>query len=147
LSLSILTTYSLGGKIYDSLYNSALSGLSSANSTWHIDAMKRWQNPGDVTNVPRIQLDDYRTIMEAANDAYLIDASYFAIKNITLAYALPRTFINKIGVQGAKVFASADNLCLFTHLKGMDPQYKFTGGTNYDYSPNRTYTIGLEVNF
>ncbi len=147
LSLSILTTYSLGGKIYDSLYNSALSGLSSANSTWHIDAMKRWQNPGDVTNVPRIQLDDYRTIMEAANDAYLIDASYFAIKNITLAYALPRTFINKIGVQGAKVFASADNLCLFTHLKGMDPQYNFTGGTNYDYSPNRTYTIGLEVNF
>lgn len=36
---------------------------------------------------------------------------------------------------------------LFTHLDGMDPQYNFTGGTNYDYSPNRTYTIGLEVNF
>lgn len=147
LSLSILTTYSLGGKIYDSLYNSALSGLGSANSTWHIDAMKRWQNPGDVTDIPRIQLDDYRGVMEAANDFYLIDASYFAIKNITLAYALPRNIVSKIGVQGAKVFASADNLCLFTHLKGMDPQYNFTGGTNYDYSPNRTYTIGLEVNF
>ncbi len=145
--LSILTTYSLGGKVYDSLYAGIMMGLSSGNSTWHKDALKRWQNPGDITDVPRIQLDDYRDWPEVTSDRYLIDASYFAIKNITLSYNLPRTFLNKIGIQGAKVFASGDNLCLFTHLKGMDPQYNFTGGTNYDYSPNRTYTIGLEVNF
>ena len=147
LSLSILTTYSLGGKVYDSVYRGLVSGLGNGNSTWHVDVLKRWQNPGDETDIPRIQLDDYRSVTELVTDRYLIDASYFAIKNITLAYALPRTFLNKIGIQGAKVFASGDNLCLFTHLKGMDPQYNFTGGTNYDYSPNRTYTIGLEVNF
>ena len=145
--LSILTTYSLGGKVYDALYAGIMMGLGSGNSTWHKDALKRWQNPGDITDVPRIQLDDYRDWPEVTSDRYLIDASYFAIKNITLSYNLPRTFLNKIGIQGAKVFASGDNLCLFTHLKGMDPQYNFTGGTNYDYSPNRTYTIGLEVNF
>lgn len=55
--------------------------------------------------------------------------------------------MHKIGIEGIKVFASADNVALFTHLNGMDPQYNFTGGTNYDYSPNKTYTIGLEVNF
>ncbi len=29
----------------------------------------------------------------------------------------------------------------------MDPQYNFSGGTDYDYSPNRTYTVGIELNF
>lgn len=147
LSLSILTTYSLGGKVYDGVYADLMMGLNNGNSTWHKDVLKRWRNPGDVTDIPRIQLDDYRSWPEVASDRYLIDASYFAIKNITLSYTLPRTITSKIGLQGAKVFASGDNIALFTHLKGMDPQYNFTGGTNYDYSPNRTYTIGLEVNF
>ena len=142
LSLSILTTYSIGGKIYDGLYESGMD-LWYMSSTWHKNELRRWQQPGDVTDVPRVEISN----SPAANDRFLIDASYFAIKNITLAYSLPRTWMNKIGIQGIKVFASADNIALFTHLDGMDPQYNFTGDTNYDYSPNKTYTLGLEVNF
>ncbi len=142
LSLSILTTYSLGGKIYDGLYESGMD-LWYISSTWHKNQMRRWQKPGDITDVPRVEIAQ----TYAANDRFLIDASYFAIKNITLAYSLPKAWMNKIGIDAIKVFASADNVALFTHLNGMDPQYNFTGGTNYDYSPNKTYTIGLEVNF
>ncbi|MDY6413254.1 MAG: TonB-dependent receptor [Bacteroidales bacterium] len=142
LSLSILTTYSLGGKIYDGLYESGMD-LWYISSTWHKNQMRRWQKPGDITDVPRVEIGK----SYAANDRFLIDASYFAIKNITLAYSLPKAWMNKIGIDAIKVFASADNVALFTHLNGMDPQYNFTGGTNYDYSPNKTYTIGLEVNF
>ncbi len=142
LSLSILTTYSLGGKIYDALYESGMD-LWYMSSTWHKNELRRWQKPGDITDVPRVEISN----SPAANDRFLIDASYFAIKNITLAYALPKVWMHKIGIEGIKVFASADNVALFTHLNGMDPQYNFTGGTNYDYSPNKTYTIGLEVNF
>ncbi len=29
----------------------------------------------------------------------------------------------------------------------MDPQYNFSGSTDYVYSPNKSYTIGLEINF
>lgn len=142
LSLSILTTYSLGGKIYDGLYESGMD-LWYMSSTWHKNQMRRWQKPGDITDVPRVEIGQ----SYAANDRFLIDASYFAIKNITLAYSLPKAWMHKIGIDAIKVFASADNVALFTHLNGMDPQYNFTGGTNYDYSPNKTYTIGLEVNF
>ena len=142
LSLSILTTYSLGGKIYDGLYESGMD-LWYISSTWHKNQMRRWQKPGDITDVPRVEIGQ----SYAANDRFLVDASYFAIKNITLAYSLPKAWMHKIGIDAIKVFASADNVALFTHLNGMDPQYNFTGGTNYDYSPNKTYTIGLEVNF
>ncbi len=142
LTLSVLTTYSLGGKVYDSLYASDMN-LWYLSSTWNKNAMRRWQKPGDVTDVPR------STIAEsiAANDRFLIDASYFAIKNITLAWALPNNWISKLGMTGARIFGSVDNLALFTHLDGMDPQYNFSGGTDYDYSPNKTYTVGIELNF
>ena len=142
LTLSVLTTYSLGGKVFDSLYQSDMN-LWYLSSTWNKNMMRRWQKPGDVTDVPR------STIAEsiANTDRFLIDASYFAIKNITLAYALPMSWVSKLGMTGARIFGSVDNLALFTHLDGLDPQYNFSGGTDYDYSPNRTYTVGIELNF
>jgi TonB-linked SusC/RagA family outer membrane protein len=142
LTLSVLTTYSLGGKVYDSVYYSGMN-LWYLSSTWNKNALRRWQKPGDVTDVPR------STIAESinTNDRFLIDASYFAIKNITLTYALPNSWVNKLGMTGARIFGSVDNLALWTHLDGMDPQYNFTGGTDYDYSPNKTYTVGIELNF
>ena len=142
LTLSVLTTYSLGGKVYDSIYYSGMN-LWYLSSTWNVNMLRRWQKPGDVTDVPR------SSIAESINttDRFLIDASYFAIKNITLAYALPTSWISKLGMTGARIFGSIDNLALWTHLDGMDPQYNFTGGTDYDYSPNKTYTVGIELNF
>ena len=142
LTLSVLTTYSLGGKVFDGLYQSDMN-LWYLSSTWNKNMMRRWQKPGDVTDVPR------STIAEsiANTDRFLIDASYFAIKNITLAYALPANWVSKLGMTGARIFGSVDNLALWTHLDGMDPQYNFSGGTDYDYSPNKTYTVGIELNF
>ena len=142
LTLSVLTTYSLGGKVFDGLYQSDMN-LWYLSSTWNKNMMRRWQKPGDVTDVPR------STIAEsiANTDRFLIDASYFAIKNITLAYALPANWVSKLGMTGARIFGSVDNLALWTRLDGMDPQYNFSGGTDYDYSPNKTYTVGIELNF
>ena len=43
--------------------------------------------------------------------------------------------------------ATADNLVLFSHLKGMDPQYNFSGGTTFVYTPSRTISFGVDVKF
>ena len=143
LSLTMLTTYSIGGKVYDSSYASTMD-LWYASSTWNRHALRRWQKPGDITDVPRMAIADGNQLN---TDRYLIDASYFAIKNITLSYQLPQLWVSKIGLGGVRVFTSMDNVALFTHLDGMDPQYNFSGGTDYDYVPNKTVTVGLEVKF
>ena len=69
------------------------------------------------------------------------------IGNITLGYTLPRRWTSKIGFKAARVSASVDNLCIFTHLKGMDPQYSLTGGTSYAYAPTRTVSFNLDLKF
>ena len=64
-----------------------------------------------------------------------------------MGYTLPKTWMTKAGMNSVRVFGSVDNLAIFSHLKGMDPQYNFAGQTNYSYSPNRTFSFGVEVNF
>ena len=142
IDFSILTTYSIGGKIYDSLYAASMNNMYY-NNTWNEHALRRWQKPGDVTDVPRIEIAG----SYATNDRFLVDASYFAIKNITLGYTLPKTWMNKANLNSVRIFASVDNLALFTHLQGMDPQYNFSGSTDYVYTPNKTWSVGFEINF
>jgi TonB-linked SusC/RagA family outer membrane protein len=141
-NLSVLTTYSIGGKVLDGLYYSGMN-MTYLSGTWHTNALRRWQKPGDVTDVPRIEIqaDTYYT------DRYLVDASYFAIKNITMSYTLPMSVVRKMRLNGVKVYGSFDNVVLWSHLDGMDPQNNFSGGTSYSYAPNKTLTFGVEVNF
>ncbi len=142
VDLSIMTTYSIGGKIYDSMYSGAMQPMYTGN-TWHVNALRRWQQPGDITDVPRAEING----SYAANDNHLIDASYFAIKNITLGFSLPYKYAQKIKAQQIRLYMALDNIATFSHLDGMDPQYNFTGGTGYSYTPNKTYSIGLNINF
>ena len=50
-------------------------------------------------------------------------------------------------MESVRLTATGDNLVLFNHLKGMDPQYNFTGGTNFGYVPVRTISFGIDVTF
>lgn len=140
--LYVLTVYSIGGKVYDNLYASSMSP-DYVNQTWHKNALRRWQKVGDKTDVPRTLYGD----ASLANDRFLLDASYFAIKNITLGYTLPASLVRKAGIVSARLFTSVDNLALFCHMDGLDPQYNFSGTNTYSYSPAKTWTVGFEVKF
>lgn len=140
--LYVLTVYSIGGKVYDNLYASSMSP-DYVNQTWHKNALRRWQKVGDKTDVPRALYGD----ASIANDRFLLDASYFAIKNITLGYTIPASLIRKAGIVSARLFTSVDNLALFCHMDGLDPQYNFSGTNTFSYAPAKTWTVGLEVKF
>ncbi len=48
--------------------------------------------------------------------------------------------------KAVRLTLTADNLSVFTALKGMDPQYNFSGGTGFSYTPSRTISVGLNLN-
>jgi TonB-linked SusC/RagA family outer membrane protein len=142
--LSIMTTYSLGGKIIDQTYTDMLYNNYVGEAS-HVDAEKSWRKPGDVTSIPRIDLNGIFQFATTADQ--LTDASYFAIKNISLGYNFPSKWMKVVKLQSARVSLTADNLYVFTARKGLNPQYDFTGGTDYEYTPTRTFSVGLELNF
>lgn len=142
--INVMTTYSIGGKINDGVYRSLLYS-TYIGEAGHIDRLAAWKQPGDITTIPRIDLKGIYNV--ALTDDELFDASYFAIKNVTVGYTLPARASKAIGMKALRVSLSADNIKLFSALKGMDPQYNFSGGTGYSYTPTRTISVGLDLKF
>jgi TonB-linked SusC/RagA family outer membrane protein len=142
IDFSFLTVYSIGGVAIDGMYNGFVDPLRSGINL-HNDAKRAWQKPGDITDIPRLQYSsDYLT-----TQSHLLDASYFAIRNITLGYTLPQKWTDKIGISSLRLYVSADNVYTFSALDGFDPVSSLTGSLSYNYTPVRTVSLGLNVNF
>ena len=139
---SFLTTYSVGGDALVGAYNAYMEPLY-AGQNLHKHMERAWQKPGDITDVPRAEFNSGNALTQS----HLIDASYFSIRNITLGYTIPRKLTRKLGIDHVRVFATGDNLYTFTHLKGFDPQNSFTGNADYTYTPVRTISGGININF
>ena len=83
------------------------------------------------------------------HDAYIEDASYLRIKNITVGYTFEKVKINSL-----RVYANILNVHTFTNYSGYDPSVnaQSLGGLRpgYDYSSypmSTTYMLGLSASF
>lgn len=143
--LSVLLTYQFGGKFYDSNY-AALMHQGTYGTHWHTDILDAWKQPGDVTDVPRLQ-----NAIAAANagnatsSRFLFDATYFNIKNITLGYRFDKALAQRMGLSGLRIFANVDNAAIFSKRKGMDPTRAFSGTSDYTYPAMRNFTFGVTI--
>ena len=143
ISLSVLLSYSIGGKGYDAAYAGLMS--YSAGGALHPDILKSWTKPGDNTNIPRIDVTK-NSFQNAGSSRWLIDADYLSLKNVTLGYTFPAKLVNKAGIKGLSAYFSGDNLGLLTKRKGFNPQNNFGGTTNNTYVMSKVYTFGINVN-
>ncbi len=144
LSLSVLLTYQVGGKVYDSNY-AALMSPGSYGQALHKDILNRWQKPGDITDVPRMDAGRLTDFSSGTSDRWLIDASYLNVRSIDLTYNIPAVLVNKLQLQGARVFVSGENLGLISKRKGLNVTQNFTGVTSNAYSPSRILSAGVNV--
>ena len=103
--------------------------------------LDRWQQPGDITDIPRH--GEYTEF----DSRLLEDASFLRLKNVMLSYSLPSEWLQRQNVvRGARVYVQAQNLLTFTHFSGLDPE-----GTSNVYAAQypmaRQYTFGLDLTF
>ncbi len=140
---SFLVTFSYGGQFYDGNY-AGLMTYGSYGTAWHTDISKRWQKPGDVTNVPRVQANSG---LDVGSTRFLFDASYLNIKNFRIGYSIPKNTIKRLKLSDITISCSVDNLALFTAKKGGDPQNSFGGTTDATYPPFRSVNFGVNINF
>ncbi|MBK0370462.1 SusC/RagA family TonB-linked outer membrane protein [Flavobacterium agrisoli] len=146
LELSVMFTYQLGGLTYDTNYASLMHSGNQYGSALSTDILNRWQNPGDITDVPRLDVNR-ETQNSAASDRWLIDSDYLSFRQANLAYNLPNNLTDKLGINSMRFFVNGENLILFTKKKGMDPTQNFNGTTQNRFSPSRVISLGLNLNF
>ncbi|MGB5821943.1 MAG: TonB-dependent receptor [Saonia sp.] len=93
-------------------------------------------------------------------DAQIQDASYLALRNLTLGYTIDRDLTGKVGISSARVFVAATNLLYlwgddYTSFnpEGVETTNSgYLGPTTYGVQVGaspivRSFTLGLNVNF
>ena len=144
ISINALLTFQKGGLTYDAAY-AALMSSGNYGGALHTDILKRWQKPGDVTDVPR--MDAGRTTdFNAGSSRWLIDASYLNIRSLSVSYSLPASLTSKLRITNSQFFVTGENLGFFNKRKGMNNQQAFSGVTSNAYPPARIITAGLTLN-
>ena len=160
--LSIFLTYSIGGKFLDYNYMWLMSE-GELGYAWHTDILDGWTEVMTTDDLPSALDVDGNTIayepglgprvevgnsdLTSVSNRFLFDATYFNLRNITLGYNLPKNLASKIGAGGLRVFFAADNMFIWTTNPGMDPRQNFAGAAQTQYSPIKTFTLGLNVKF
>jgi len=126
-----------GGKVfYDGRARIAPSATRNILTIWQ----DRWtpENPMEG-KFPRF--DD--PALTRNSDFWAVDGTMIRINTMTLSYKAPTAFANKLGIGGARILLTGNNLWTIVNpLPYKDP---YTSSA-YDYPMLRTISLGLSVN-
>lgn len=145
-------SFTFQGEWGASIYNNA-GRFQEANGDWfdNQDAkqLKRWQNPGDVTDIPQARLGWSNGTQRSTR--YLKSSDYIRLKNLTLGYNIPKTITDSAGISNARVYLSGFNLLTFTDYDGYDPESRSDAGgvgqVFYSAPAAKTIAIGVDLSF
>ncbi len=142
--------YQLGGQFYDGGYKSFMNTSLVYNSR-HKDLLKRWRQPGDITDVAIFTNGTNSVNIDAASSTrWLVTSNMLELTNVNLSYRLPKAFLQSKNISDAVVYFSADNAWLLAHRKGLYPRRNFNAGyiSNDDvYAPSTIASFGLSLTF
>lgn len=116
--------------------------------------MYRENNPWIGANYSNTTPSMHSTTPRVVIDKYIEGASFLRCSDITLAYSLPKSIVQKIRFSNISVYASVKNAFCITNYSGYDPEvnsFAFDGtrpGIDMSSYPNtRSYIVGLNVSF
>ena len=136
LSLSFTVSGQVGGQLYSvTKWFGDYSGVLSASL---YGRQQDWNAPGIVvpnavyedgtTDTTHVLAQDYWHNTFYANETGIVDASYFKLRDLRLAYEVPPSLANYIGFAGATVSLIGHNLAIWSHQKTLDPETAFDTG-------------------
>ncbi|WP_144604070.1 SusC/RagA family TonB-linked outer membrane protein [Algoriphagus algorifonticola] len=141
---------------FDIINRSAQFNQHLGFSAWGMSelALQRWQQPGDITNIPRATSLDPNRNNRVDSDRWLEDGSFIRLKNLSLGYNLPNSVLQRIGMRQVRIYGMAQNLITWTKYTGWDPELNSNPGANiarnYDFltfPQAKTFTLGINVGF
>ncbi len=143
--LGFTFTYQIGGQTYDTNWASLLDPGVAGNAL-STDILRRWQQPGDITDVPRLD-SNQAVAFGAASDRFLVDTDFLSLRQANIAYSFDSQVAQAVGLSSLRVFLAGENLFLLNKRQGLDAVQNFQGTTSNRFTPSRAITLGLNVTF
>lgn len=153
VDLSIFLQGSQGNDVFNGsrLYLESLQGGDNQLA----DINRRWQNVGDITDIPRATSDPVAAASnKRVSSRFLEDGSYLRIKNLTLGYNFDSKKLMRGKISSLRLYFTAQNLLTFTNYSGLDPEVNYRGDDNavigtdfFTYPQARSFSFGLNASF
>lgn len=144
LELSVYLQGVAGNKIFNA-NNIDLTGMSAAYNQL-TDVLGRWHGEGTSTSMPRAVYGDPNG-NNRISDRYVESGSYLRLKNISLSYNLPATWLRALSLSSARLIFSCENVATITGYSGFDPEVGVNGIDLSNYPISRTFNFGINLNF
>ncbi len=146
LSLNIGFAYQIGGYGYDGVYAGLLPSAGDIGHNFHKDVHNSWTPENTTASIPRLDvLDDDQNNFSSY---WLVPLDYFSLQDVYLSYDFSgANFLDKVGLEAAKIYVSGNNLKLWTERDGYDPRLSLIGNATNEYSIMRNISIGASVTF
>ncbi|MEM7485742.1 MAG: SusC/RagA family TonB-linked outer membrane protein [Bacteroidota bacterium] len=148
-SLDVGFAYQIGGYAWDNVYQTLL-GTTSAGDNFHLDVLDSWTPENTTATIPRLDVNDVN--QAGTSDFFLIDASFLSLQNATISYSFSSKLVERLGIAGLRIYATGNNLYVWSKRRGFDPRLSSVGTTNAGASINefplaRTTSMGVTLNF
>lgn len=144
LSLSMLFSYAIGGKLYNNDKISMMSVKGGNGSSMSEDMLNRWTPENRYTDIPRLSYNQ-TSYFTSSSSRWLVNRSFLRLKTVTLSYTLPKNWIHFATLKDASIFVQGENLLTFSHQQGLDPEQPISGVVSYRYPAMKTFSFGINV--
>ncbi len=147
VSLGLNFNYKIGGDLYDGAFKDVADDgyyWERIRSKSSYDNM--WTPENTNGSLPKLDGNDLEDAIQYSS-RQLHDASFLRLKNVVLAYRLPKSLLSKVGASNARVYFNGTNLLTFSKYKEADPEVNQYSTRGWETPIGKTYTFGLEFSF
>ncbi len=111
--------------------------------------MDRWQEPGDITDVPKMTYTNTGERASSSSTRFLYDGDYIRLKNIAVGYSLPMEILDGTGFDAVRLAVRGTNLLTWVKDDGLkyDPEVRANGYTTLTTPPVKTVSLNLNLKF
>lgn len=149
-SVSALATYMLGHYLYagaERFFHG--DGRYAPRATSRFAWENRWQQPGDEALFPQQIWGGNSGSQPSNSDRWLYEGDYVRLKDVTLGYAVPPSWVTRFGLSSANLRLTLTNY--FTWVADdqlfFDPEQIVSGVYNTGTPNSKTASLGLTVGF
>ena len=144
IDLSFNLSYSFGGHSYDNASYILQDDGYSVISNKSTEQRRRWQKPGDITDVPRFVYGNKKGGNYNSSRA-IHSTDHIRLKSLILGLNAPKAWLQKLGIGNARIYFSGTNLLTWAAYDQYDPE--MSGVVGFYTPPLKTYAFGLELKF
>ena len=148
VDLGFTFTYQLGGDAYDYLrfqHSNGGEDMYYTSTPTYNKLEDMWKGPGDTSaKLPKFQYGGNFVY----SSRWMMPLDYLRLKNLTLGFSAPQSYLRRLGLSKARVYFSGNNLLTFKSSKlYVDPEVPVSGAAAFETPQLRTFTFGVEIGF